>query len=123
MARASVAPFVTVMATEPGALTGGFAVAGGAAAGCGRLAGGALWQAPKTTNPTTNRRGVGRRASRNALMRSGFESVSRFPHCENVPRLRRVVFQLPAQLRDVDVDRSRHHFDAVTPHFAKQLDP
>jgi hypothetical protein len=59
MARASIAPFVTAIATEPGALTGGFAVAGGGAAGCGRLAGGgALWHAPKTTNPTTNWRGV-----------------------------------------------------------------
>jgi hypothetical protein len=40
MARASVAPFVTTLATEPGALTGGFGTAIGGAAGSGRLAGG-----------------------------------------------------------------------------------
>ena len=69
MARASVAPFVTTLATEPGALTGGFGMTIGGAAGSGWLAGGgALWHAPKTTNPTTNRRGVGEKRLRNALM-------------------------------------------------------
>src|SRR5689334_18307166 len=112
------------MATDPGALAGGREVdGGGALAGAGLLAGGWLpWHAPKTTNPTTKGRGVGSERRRSALMRSRFESVSRLPHRQNVPRLRRVILQLPAKLRDVDVDRTRHHFDAVTPHFAQQLD-
>src|SRR5689334_20294521 len=121
MARASVAPFVTAIATDPGALAAGRAAAG-AGAGAGLLAGGELWHAPKTTNPTTKRRGVGRKRRQSALMRSRFESVSRFPYCQNVPRLRRIVLQLPAKLGNVDVDCPRHHFDAMTPHFTKQLD-
>jgi hypothetical protein len=55
-------------------------------------------------------------------MRSRFESVSRFPYRQNVPRLRRIILQLPAKLSDMDVDCPRHHLDAMTPHLAEQLD-
>jgi hypothetical protein len=36
--------------------------------------------------------------------------------------LGRINFQLSTQLRDVDVDRSRHDFHAMTPHLPQQLD-
>src|SRR4051794_14811633 len=113
------------------------AIPAGGAAGCGlgagacdggSFGGGALagcclrHAAPKTTNPTTRRRGVESVVRRRTSMRSGFESIPGFPHRQNVARLRRIILQLSTQLRDMNVDGARHDLAARTPIRAKQLD-
>src|SRR5215467_13066045 len=56
------------------------------------------------------------------LRNSSFEPIARLPYREDVPRLRRIILDFPAQFRDVDVHRTRHHFDAMAPHLTQQLD-
>jgi len=107
-------------------LIAAFAGAGagvGVGAGVGTFAG-CLWrQAPaKMSNPTITRRGVVVAPVRWTFMRLRFESVSCFPHRKNMAWLRRIVFHLAAQFRDVDVHRPRHDLDTVPPHLAQKLD-
>jgi hypothetical protein len=53
----------------------------------------------------------------------GFEPIARLPDGEDVLWLRWIVFELPPQLRDVDVHRARHDLDAVAPDFSQKLEP
>src|SRR5262249_36047825 len=48
-------------------------------------------------------------------------AVSCFAHCENASRLRRILLELPPQLRYVRVDRPAVHLARVSPHLLEQF--